>query len=171
MNRREPKPFWQREWLYNAYVVQGRSTSEIAAEFGCRDTNIQYFLAKHNIPRRSVSEARKLKHWGLEGKDNPMHGRIGSGNPNWKGGGTAERQAFYASSDWKKTKRAVWKRDGGRCVRCHSSTRPLHYHHVASFSYKHLRADPINVALVCRKCHHWIHSLENENKELIELGI
>ncbi|MDZ4254117.1 MAG: hypothetical protein U1A72_16240, partial [Sulfuritalea sp.] len=39
-------------------------------------------------------------------------------NPNWKGGITAERQAFYATSEWKAACCAVWARADACCERC-----------------------------------------------------
>ena len=96
-NWREPQPFREKSWLEHEYVERGRSTGDIAAQFGVTDAAIIHWLKKHGIPRRSVSEARKLKRWGAVGADNPMWNRRGELNPNWKGGVTPERQAFYQS--------------------------------------------------------------------------
>jgi len=65
---RKPKSHWHREWLYNEYITQKRTTSEIAKEMGCIPANIIYWLRKHNIPRRSTAETKAIKHWGLKGK-------------------------------------------------------------------------------------------------------
>ncbi len=95
---RPKRPYWNREWLYNEYVIRGRSSSEIAADWSVTDNAICFWLEKLNIPTRSISEGRKLKHWGQSGKSNPMYNRHGEENPNWKGGATADRQAFYDKS-------------------------------------------------------------------------
>ena len=87
------KPFWERTWLEKEYVNMGRSSSDIAKEFGLHDTAILYWLKKHNIKTRSISEARKLKYWGLSGSKNGMYGRIGRANPRWNGGHSPERQS------------------------------------------------------------------------------
>ena len=104
---RPRKPHWDRDWLHREYIDNERSSSEIADEVGCKPNNIHFWLKKHGIPRRSVSEARKLKHWGAEGEANPMYGRNGSDHPNWKGGITPERQRVYSSREWADAVRTV----------------------------------------------------------------
>ena len=51
---RERKPFWDRDWLDNEYTVKGRSSAEIADDFGLRDTAILYWLDKHGIPASAL---------------------------------------------------------------------------------------------------------------------
>jgi 5-methylcytosine-specific restriction endonuclease McrA len=85
-----------------------------------------------------------------------MAGRTGSTNPNWKGGVTPERQALYASAEWRRVARAVRKRDGG-CVECGQRT-DLHVHHIKSFAeHPDLRLDPDNLVTLCRAHHHDKH--------------
>jgi len=153
---REPKPYWNKKWLFEQYVVFGKSSQDIAKEQGCLDTNIQYFLSKFGIKRRSISEARKVKHWGQEGVDNPMWNRKGELNPNYKGGISPERQAFYSSEEWKK---------GGQKK---NTDIPFHIHHIKSFADKELRTDSDNLILLCEPCHWWVHSKENKNHEYIQ---
>ncbi len=64
---RSPQPHWQKDWLAREYAELKRSTGEIAAEIGCTDANVLFWLKKHGIPRRSLSEARALKKWGASG--------------------------------------------------------------------------------------------------------
>jgi 5-methylcytosine-specific restriction endonuclease McrA len=81
-----------------------------------------------------------------------MAGRTGALNPNWKGGVTPDRQALYASGEWRKVAREVKRRDGG-CVRC-NAVGDLHVHHVLSFAeHPELRLDPTNLLTLCRRCH------------------
>lgn len=170
---RSVKPYWDREWLYHEYITLGKSTSEIASQFGCRDTNIQYFLSKFGIQTRTVSEARRLKYWGACGIDNPMYNRKGELNPNWKGGISAERQAFYSSAEWKEACSFVWMRDEATCQRCGMKSReglPFHVHHVISFKNRILRADVSNLILLCEVCHGFVHSKRNTNSDFIERG-
>lgn len=63
-------------------------------QFGVTEGAIFYWLSRCGIARRTVSQARSIKKWGLYGKSNPMYGRIGNANPNWRGGVTPERQLF-----------------------------------------------------------------------------
>jgi len=69
---REHVVFREKDWLIENYVLKKRSTGEIAQEFGVTDAAILFWLRKHGIQRRTVSEARDIKHWGLSGPDNPM---------------------------------------------------------------------------------------------------
>jgi mannose-6-phosphate isomerase-like protein (cupin superfamily) len=168
---REKKPYWDKDWLINQYLTLKKSSQQIASEQGCGDHNIQYFLKKHKIPTRSVSEVRKIQHWGSIGADNPMFNRKGELSPNWKGGISLERQAFYSSSEWKSVCRLVWKRDNYSCKRCLIKSDqgvPFHIHHIVSFKNKELRSDPKNLLLMCEVCHHWIHSKKNVDGKYVE---
>lgn len=167
---REPKPHWEKKWLLREYVTKKRSTGEIAQEVGTTDANILYWLRKHKIPRRTVSEARSIKHWGVAGEANPMFGRTGNRNYNWKGGCTPERQAFYVSREWAIACSAVWKRDKARCRRCSKPEQEgkLHVHHIVPFMVVKLRAAVSNLILLCTNCHRWVHSKKNTEKEFIK---
>jgi hypothetical protein len=156
---RPHKAFRDRDWLTREYVERKRSAAEIGREFGVRDAAIFFWLTKHEIPRRSISEARKAKHWGSEGVANPMFGVTGSRNPHWKGGVTPLRQSLYASAEWKKVCRLVRKRDDA-CLLCGSGGR-FHYHHIVPFSAAPLLAlfTP-NVCRLCIDCHHNINGKE-----------
>ena len=105
----------------------------------------------------------------MTGAQNGMYGRRGEEGPNWKGGCTPDRQAFYTSEEWATAVLAVWKRDKAECVRCHvgAAESMLHIHHIVSFAVKELRADPDNLVLLCRKCHRFIHSRKNATHEFI----
>jgi 5-methylcytosine-specific restriction endonuclease McrA len=169
---REPRPFREREWLLENYVVRQRSTGDIAAEFGTTDAAILFWMRKHGIPRRTVSEARSLKHWGASGADNPMWNKRGELNPRWLGGVTPERQEFYTSREWKAACSTVWKRDKARCRRCDihrndAPDMPFHIHHIISFADKELRGDPSNLVLLCEACHQFVHSRGNLTREYL----
>lgn len=166
---RSRKLFWDKEWLFNEYVTKGRTILDIANQFGVTDSAISFWLGRHKIKGRTTTETRSKKHWGSSGSANGMFGRSGENNPHWLGGVTPDRQAFYASLEWKKVSCVIWKRDGGKCQRCrHSgSRRRMHIHHIVSFSVKELRSDPNNLVLLCKSCHQWVHSKENKNQEFI----
>ncbi len=115
-----------------------------------------------------MSEIRSEKHWGVSGEDNPMHGRTGADNPNWRGGCSPERQAVYSSEDWSKAVQAVWKRDKATCQRCGIKDVKMHVHHKVSFSVKALRMTVDNLVLTCAVCHRWIHSKKNTEQKFIE---
>jgi len=169
---RAPQPFREKIWLEEHYITQGMSTGEIAGLFGVTDGAIIYWLRKHNIQRRNVSQARKIKRWGQSGTDNPMWNKRGELNPRWLGGVTPDRQAFYTSVEWRRACSAVWKREAATCKRCglhhdNSPDMPFHIHHIVSFADKKLRADEDNLVLLCESCHHFVHSKRNINRELL----
>lgn len=92
-------------------------------------------------------------------------------HPKWKGGITPERQAFYATEEWKTVAAAVWERAGGCCERCkvHQSERRsrFHIHHLSGFGIVALRAVLENLALLCRQCHGFVHSRGNAAREFL----
>jgi hypothetical protein len=156
-------------WLQREYVEKQRSTGEIAREAGMTEANVIFFLRKHGIKRRSISEARAVKHWGSDGEKNPMFGKRGAETPSWKGGVTPDRQAFYSSPEWIEAAKAVWKRDNGECQRCRVKANDVprgyfHIHHIVSFAVKALRAEQSNLVLLCTACHRWAHSKKNVDR-------
>ena len=166
---RPPAPFREKEYLLREYVKKQRSLENIATEYGVSASAISFWLRKHEIPRRTMSECRKIKHWGLPGKNNPMFGKRGCLSPMWKGGHTPERQACYSSLEWTAAVRAVWKRDKASCQRCGAKGKDFNYniHHLVSFSVAALRCEVRNLILFCCPCHKWVHSRKNINKEYI----
>jgi len=168
---RQSQPFWEKDWLQIEYVDKQRSTAEIAAEFGVTDANVVYFLKKHEIARRSISEARKVKHWGASGDKNPMFGKMGKLNPRYIDGSSPERQRIYAQHEWKELIKRVYERDGFKCQRCnvpHTRKNTLHAHHIKAWAkHPELRAEPSNLITLCKSCHDFVHSKANTKKEFL----
>jgi len=156
---RTKKPFWNKRWLAKAYSKQ--SAGDIAREFGVTDGAILFWLKKHAIQTRTVSEARAKKRWGLIGAANGMFGRTGRSNPNWNGGHSPERQSLYARSTWKALANEIRARDGHRCTRCgarHANGDRLIVHHIKPWArYPRLRFTPSNLRTLCERCHQWYH--------------
>jgi len=169
---RPRRPYWDAAWLRVEYAEKGRSAADIAAEFGVTENAILFWLKKHAIPTRPTSEVRAKKYWGQTGEANWMYGRRGTEVPNWKGGCTPERQAFYSSPEWATACLQVWRRDDGKCQRCGVShaERLLHIHHIVSFAVRETRADPANLVLLCVKCHRFVHSKRNSAGEFLREG-
>jgi hypothetical protein len=170
---REPRPHWDEAWLRERYEVREMSSAEIAEEAGCTDGGILYWLAKHGIPRRSTSEARAAKHWGVTGENNPMHGRTGESNPNYKDGSSPLRQRMYARGEGNAFLRQILKRDGYRCRKCGEPKRgrkSLHVHHIRPWAGNPaLRFDAENVVTLCRPCHSWVHSRDNSDGDYLDV--
>lgn len=156
---RPRRPWWHRAWLEHEYVTRQRSAVDIARDGGCGENNILYWLQRHGIPARSMAEVRAIKQWGPVGEANPMYGRRGPLNPNWKGGLTPARQALYATLEWRRFARAVRRRDKG-CRRCGATT-ALEIHHIIPFSEAPLLVmDMGNAIVVCRSFHQRIRGRE-----------
>jgi hypothetical protein len=167
---RERKPFWNKEWLFTEYIINNRSTSDIAKQFDITDSSIIHWLKKHKIKRRSISAARAVKHWGSPGSKNPMFGKKDELSSNWKGGICPERQKLYSSLEWKNARRTVMLRDECLCKRCGKDIkdREMHIHHIIPFSNKKHQLNPDNLVTLCRNCHVFVHSKENTRHEYIQ---
>jgi len=174
--RRDPKSVWS--WL-RAFGIptrpRGASTEALRAHYRTHGAS---FAGRTHSPEtcqrlRLLSLADGRLPWG---KHNPPYwrGRGGASHPSWKGGLTPERQALYATSAWIDAVKSVWARADARCERCHvhHNTRnrrgTFHVHHVVSFSVRELRATVSNLVLLCRECHHFIHSRGNTAREFLE---
>lgn len=168
---RKRQPYWDKAWLEYQYGFMSKSAKQIADQQGCKENNILYFLKKLGINRRTMGEIRAMKYWGSSGDTNGMFGKIGDLNPNWRGGITPERQAHYSSMEWASAVREVWIRDRATCQRCeHKKIQGdiFHIHHIVPFEIEDMRSEIGNLLLVCKKCHDWIHSKENTNKDFID---
>jgi HNH endonuclease len=170
---RHRQPFWDKEWLAEAYVVQQRSAQDIATEFGITEAAIFHWLQKHGIPRRSIAESRAIKHWGSVGENNPMFGKRGAASTNWKGGRTPLRQRIYSSMEWHAAEKIVMARDKGTCQRCGRTNdgeyaRIFPIHHIVHYTYLPLTTEPTNLVTLCWKCHRWVHTpARNINQEYL----
>lgn len=150
---RKPQLWWNKEWLESEYIGLGKSASEIAKAGNVTENAIFFWIKKHGIPTRGMAQIRASKHWGSYGKSNPMFGRRGILNPNWKGGLTPSRQKIYARSEWKALLRDLKKRDTA-CRLCGADGK-LVVHHIEPFSHCPLLVLDIgNVIRLCEPCHH-----------------
>lgn len=154
---RPRRPHWDFYWLVIEYLGKQRSMADIAAEAGCTEVAIRHWLRKHGIPRRTTSEARAIKYWGLHGAANPMFGRTGAANPNWTGGQDArmgpEMQAW---------RRRVLARDWYLCRLCHDTHR-LEVHHILPFGqFPETRTTDSNGITLCHCCHAKLRGRELE---------
>ena len=74
---RSKKPYWDKIWLQVEYITNFRTIENIAKQFNITEAAIRFWLVKHSIPRRTTTEIRKRKYWGLKGSKNGMYGRLG----------------------------------------------------------------------------------------------
>lgn len=153
---------------------RGAESSPTSFKKGQRGT----FAGKRHTPesKERIRQAR-LADGGVPYLRNGVHwlaGKSGADHPSWKGGHTPERQAFYATSEWKAAVVEVWARADARCERCGlpyrevRDTQKFHVHHVVSFAVPEFRAVVANLRLLCAACHRFVHSKANVTRELIE---
>lgn len=129
-----------------------------------------------SIEHREALRQARLRDGHVPYLQNGVHwlkGKTGNQHPSWKGGLTPERQAFYATDEWKAAVVEVWQRADAHCERCglyHNSVRgevQFHIHHIVSFAVRELRSEVSNLALLCEECHRFVHSKANIDQELI----
>ena len=94
---------------------------------------------------------------------------MGKKNPNYKGGVTPIRQTIYSRIPWKEIAKKVKERANGHCERCGMSNNRLHIHHIKPLKNGNEIVCHIDDLIVlCPKCHGFIHSKKNTEKELLK---
>jgi hypothetical protein len=170
---RNSKRVW--EWLINEGIeTRGRGTDG-RVHFK-RGVQSAFKGRKHTEAAKQLFREQKLKakscpayvngkHWLHVYKDRKP--------ASWRGGITPERQAFYATPEWRIARATVWRRDKATCQKCgakqnENRSLPFDVHHIVSFENVQLRAEPLNLILLCEPCHYWIHSRKNKSKQFIK---
>lgn len=105
-----------------------------------------------------------------------MKGRRGPEHHGWKGGLTPERERISRTDEWKDLVKKIWARSDAKCERCGRDHRSVdnrkkdgfHIHHIRPFRFEESRMDIENLVLLCRPCHHFVHSNKNTKRELID---
>jgi len=165
---RKPQPFWERAWLYREYVTNMRSAADIAASQGCTENNILFWLKKHGIQTRTVSEIRSMKHWGVSGDKNPMYGVRDERHRGWKGGKASRPQGRVEYVAWRN---AVIERCSATCVSCGTGPligKSLHAHHLLSWrEFPNMRFNHDNGVVMCASCHSRLHAQTRKNGRFV----
>lgn len=171
--KRDPKRVW--EWIRD-YGIETRKRGHNYKDNLVQDGS-SFLGRKHRLEtKKKMSEIAKNDNrvpWGKNNK-HPLKGCKPENHPNYKGGLTPERQSFYSSQEWCEAVKKVWSRDKAICQRCkkhHNEANnrgTFHIHHIISFQIREFRSDINNLVLLCDKCHRWIHSNKNINKEYIK---
>lgn len=80
--------------------------------------------------------------------------RAGERNGRWEGGITPDNRRLRASSEYQAWRKAVFERDGYRCVHCGAVGGQLHADHIKPFAaYPELRLTVDNGRTLCVECH------------------
>lgn len=191
-----------REWLEEHYVAEGLDCAQIGRMVNRDPKSVWNWLKDFGIPTRPRGASSKTKfakgHKLGVGRTLPTESRkkisdkckergsvpyMVNGqhwlktvprdqHPKWKGGITPERQAFYASPEWKRVERLVKKRDKHTCQRCgkvktRGEGQQFDVHHIVSFACVKLRAAIDNLVYLCESCHYWVHGPENTERRFI----
>ena len=150
-----------KEFLYQQYIVNKKSTTEIGKELKCDTWTVYRYLKSHQIPIRSISESLKGTRIGCivwnKGKKCPQ--LSGKNNLNWEGGVTSKHHSFRTSLEYRDFQREVWERDNYTCV-CGFWLKP-HTHHLLPLWYNwEERLNPLNGITLCKKHHEEIKGAE-----------
>lgn len=170
--KRDPKRVW--EWIVDYGMKLRPRGTDYGQAFkkgmpsafkGKRHTQeAKAFFKKQAKADGRVPYLKNGEHWLKQAGVRP---------PSWRGGITPERNAFYASEEWAAAVKGVWRRDMAICQRCRKNHNTedqrgrFHIHHIISFRVKSERSNIDNLVLLCAKCHRWVHSKKNINKEYI----
>lgn len=173
---KDPKTIWH--WMRKLDVPTRPRGSDMRSQFGIGrviPTGWNHSEeTKEKIRQARINDGSKGLF--LPNGDHVLKGRVGKDHPSWKGGGTHDRQSFYASDQWKSACVDVWHRADAKCELCGSDHRLIdrddykfHVHHVYSFTkYPEHRSDVDNLMLLCQDCHRWVHSKKNKNRLFIK---
>lgn len=152
------------------FYLGGKSEPECGVEFGISHSTVSSILRRNNIQPRSISEAKKGM-GGLCGKDNPMYGRSGDKNPNYKKPEnriSLVRNQIRKTDEYKEWRLMVFGRDNFTCRKCGIRGTYLEPHHIKKFSELieknniHSKEDAIkcdvlwdieNGITYCKECH------------------
>ena len=82
------------------------------------------------------------------------------------------REKLASSELWKRRVKQVWERDNATCQRCgrryNHNGKTFEIHHIIPFARRKYRTKLSNLVLLCPKCHNWVHSNKNTNKDFID---
>jgi DNA-binding CsgD family transcriptional regulator len=129
-----------KEVLYQMYVVDGKSSNEIAKLFNVNHKTILKRLIQYDIPIRTGSEALTLKY---NSKTKSSKNKLERNRTKYK--------------NWRKK---CLVRDDFTCQACGKNGGKLNVHHINNFSeFKEFRYKPSNGITLCKECHTKFHSM------------
>lgn len=170
-NKGKKRPPFSREWkekMRIAHLGNKSHTGEVHdEEYKKKMSESCKGIKKHDGFGIKVSKALKGK------RKTPEHCKnlsiahkgkqVGEKNPNWRGGLSSENEKIRSSVEYKWWRKAVFERDGYRCVHCgiKGNGKNLNAHHIKSFAeYPELRLAIDNGITLCKSCHKKIHKIK-----------
>lgn len=138
------------EEVYDTFKEHGFTLLE--TEWANWNTPMKCICDSHpnNIAYISRSNVKKVRGCGLC----KVQKMSGSNSHLWKGGITSESRRLRTSSEYKKWRNNVFKRDSYTCQCCNIKGGRLNAHHINNFStHKELRMTLENGITMCFNCH------------------
>lgn len=174
ISRKKENYYTNKGWMYEQYIVLGKSCRQIAIELDVGETTINNWLGKHDIEARTKSEIHSGKTVSKESRKKMSDARIGRftgpENVNWKGGS----RNYPSTRNHKLVKYRRWclrvlEKDNYRCVVCGSEEK-LHCHHIILMSVSFDNAFNVNNGIVlCKQCHDLAHTRRVVSRESTKL--
>lgn len=162
-SEKDKNGWWQNyEFLYEEYINQRKSTSEIGKEVHASSGTVHTWLLKFQIPTRPVGgEYKRGTTMSVDSRRKMSAAKsgkyTGANNPNWKGAKVSDAVRERRSYEAKIWRAACLERDDFKCTVC-GSAENLHVHHVLEFAdYPDRRWDINNGKTLCVFCHEKVH--------------
>lgn len=172
------KGYWYKKphnsiWIYidnckqcdEPFLAQ-KYNKGIFCSLSCNTT----YRNKTNNPMNNLETRKKVSTTRIKGN----HGwkQIGDKNPAWKGGvwkyNETERNILKKQPVYINWRKSVFERDSYTCHRCNQVGGELNAHHIYNWKeFPSLRYEEWNGFTMCVKCHRWIHSNKNIDKDFI----
>jgi transposase len=134
--KKHPKLCHNKDWLYDQYVLKGKSLEKIAEISCCGTETIRSWIIKFKIPIRSHSQSTKNYYNNnpeaiLSGMRNPMYGKSGEKSPNYIDGKNV-REKRYCFLFSRRFKERIRNNFGRECFICGSpeGSHKLAVHHI-----------------------------------------
>ncbi len=175
---RDPKRVW--EWIRDYGIETRPRGSDLSRQWAESERIPKPWTHGHTEEFKENQRQRRLSDGRVpymkDGKPY-MKGRRGELHHGWQGGLTPERAALASTEEWADAVKAVWHRADAKCERCGADHRAVdnrkkdgfHIHHIIPFRFKEYRTALDNLILLCRPCHHYVHSKKNTTGELINV--
>ena len=147
-----------REWK----DYPSRVGKKIFCSNKCRGKSLVVLCRKRSVGnkwgalRNITPEYRKKMSKIFKGKISPngSKAKIGSKNPNWKGGVSPINKRIRRSSKFFQWRKQVFERDNYTCQLCFKRGGELHPDHIKQFAYyPKLRFELSNGRTLCKECH------------------
>ena len=114
----------------------------------------------HGLTKKTHPGIKKQAEW-MNGSNNPMYGKRGKAHHQYKNGKyTAEKKRYWGTSEYRRWRKAVFKRDNYTCQKCgYHKGNIINAHHIKPVKdYPELIFDISNGITLCEKCHQIIHA-------------